>query len=348
LVVAGDTLGLTNLVEGVSGREVLTGQRLAASERTRRATLGAFAAVMLVLGARGLAKGGPRPAFVRGTVPGRAPGISMPSSWAEAGAGIVEGVRSVGGELYTGARQGISNLAEWGRRQGERIGLRRPVAPEEPAPAPRPTRQPEESQADYMQRLREWNNSRRAQQQYETTSDAAITGARMEIEDPVNQRWWDQATQRERRLAYDPAHEGLVADLGVNEARVGLQAERQGIIEGPIRRHQGLGAEFEDASGVQWDVKSGRTPRSNYVDSLIEGENILVDRSGITDPGGALDEAGFARLIEDITADLRARGRADIIGQLGSRIRPVPPLTNLPIPPIVPTPRPSGRSDENP
>lgn len=346
LVVAGDTLGLTNLVEGATGQEVLTGQRLGASERTRRATLGAFAAVMLVLGARGLAKGGPRPGFVRGTAAGRAPGISMPSSWAEVGAGIAEGVRSVGGELYTGARQGVRNLAEWGRRQGERIGLRRPVAPEEPAPAPRPTRQPEESQADYMQRLREWNNARRAQQQYETTSDTAIAGARMEIEDPVNQRWWDQATQRERRLAYDPAHEGLVADLGVNEARVGLNAERQGIIEGPIRRHQGLGAEFEDASGVEWDVKSGRTPRSNYVDSLIEGENILVDRSGITDPSGALDEAGFTRLIEEIATELRARGRADIIGQLGNRIRPVPPLTNLPVPPIVPTPRPSGRSDE--
>lgn len=347
LVVAGDTLGLTNLVEGASGREVLTGRRLDASERTRRATLGAFAAVMLVLGARGMAKGGPRPGFVRGAVPGRAPGISMPSSWAEAGTGIAEGVRSVGGELYTGARQGVRNLAEWGRRQGERIGLRRPVAPEEPAPAPRPTRQPEESQADYMQRLREWNNARRAQQQYETTSDTSIAGARIEIEEPINQRWWDQATQRERRLAYDPAHEGVIADLGINEARVGLNAERQGIIEGPIRRHQGLGAEFEDASGVEWDVKSGRTPRSNYVDSLIQGENILVDRSGITDPSGALDEAGFTRLIEDIAADLRARGRADIVGQLGNRIRPVPPLTNLPVPPIVPTPRPSGKSDDS-
>ena len=60
LVVAGDTLGLTNLVEGVSGREVLTGRTLSASEQTRRATLGVFSAVMLALGARGSIRGAPR------------------------------------------------------------------------------------------------------------------------------------------------------------------------------------------------------------------------------------------------------------------------------------------------
>jgi hypothetical protein len=60
LVVAGDTLGLTNLVEGVRGREVLTGRTITGSERARRATLGAFSAVMLLLGARGALRGAPR------------------------------------------------------------------------------------------------------------------------------------------------------------------------------------------------------------------------------------------------------------------------------------------------
>jgi hypothetical protein len=344
LVVAGDTLGLTNLVEGATGREVLTGRTLSASERAQRTTLGAFSAVMLVLGGRGLAKG-PRPGFVRGPATGR-PGLSLPRSWTQAKAGFAEGVRSVGGELYTGARQGLSNLVEWGRRQGERAGLRRPVAAEEPIQAPKPEQQPGEARADYMQRFREWNNRRLARQQYETTTDAAIGRARNEIENPINRRWWEQATERERRLAYDYAHEGVINDLGVNEARVGLTAERQSIVEGPIRRHQGLGVEFEDAAGIQWDVKSGRTPASNYADSLVQGENILVDRAGITDPQGALDEAGFANLLRDIARDLTSRGRVDIVPQINTRVRSVPPLTNLPMPPVVPT-QPKTSEDES-
>jgi Domain of unknown function (DUF4157) len=75
LVVAGDTLGLTNLVEGITGREVLTGTKLSESEQARRATIGAFSAVMLLLGARSALRGGPRAPVGR---PAAAPGKVIP------------------------------------------------------------------------------------------------------------------------------------------------------------------------------------------------------------------------------------------------------------------------------
>ena len=40
-----------------------------------------------------------------------------------------------------------------------------------------------------------------------------------------------RATPRERRLAYDLDHEGVILKPGVNEARLGLRAEAQGIVD---------------------------------------------------------------------------------------------------------------------
>jgi hypothetical protein len=110
-------------------------------------------------------------------------------------------------------------------------------------------------------------------------------------------------------LAQDPAHSGATAQ-SQQEARVGLQAEANGDIPGPIERAP-LGpngedqGEFIDANGQKWDVKSSPDMRPSYRPSpgkpipnpqseqdftnmineeLSQGQNVLLDPDGMS-PG---------------------------------------------------------------
>ncbi|MEQ8540320.1 MAG: pre-toxin TG domain-containing protein [Coleofasciculus sp. D1-CHI-01] len=315
-----DTTGITGIIEGVTGEDIVTGQELSAGEQTYRGTTGLFTAVMLIFGARAAIKGPPGGAYIRPTgMPRGWVGWrnALPSAW--------RGMRSVGVELYTGLRQGVRNMQEWVR---ERLGRKAPAAPEEPGPGARPQRGEGESQADYMQRLREWRNRQRGQQQYEQSFDERITNAENRIRDPRNQKWWDEATPREKRLAYDMDHQGLIEDQGVNEARLGLLAEREGVVDGPIRRSE-VGGEFVDSSNTVWDVKSGRSGPETIADDLVSGRNILIDREG------SLSEPQFRNLMQRLANELINRGHADIVPQLPTRVQPVPPFANVP-PPVIP------------
>jgi hypothetical protein len=109
-------------------------------------------------------------------------------------------------------------------------------------------------------------------------------------------------------LAKDPAHSGAVSPQSTQEARVGLQAEANGDIPGPIQRapfgpngeDQG---EFTDANGQNWDVKSSPDQRPSYRpnpgqsipnpqtpqqftdminEELANGQNVLLDPDGMT------------------------------------------------------------------
>jgi hypothetical protein len=115
-----DTTGITGIVEGVTGKDIVTGQPLDAGERTFRGTTGAFTLVMLVLGARAAVEGPPGGAYTRPT--------GMPRGWVgwdNAIPSAWKGIKSVGVELYTGLRQGVKNLADWVRdrmKSSERSG----------------------------------------------------------------------------------------------------------------------------------------------------------------------------------------------------------------------------------
>lgn len=326
-----DTVGITGIYEGIAGEDIVTGQALGAADRTQRGVTGAFTLVMLVLGARAAIKGPPGGVYTRPTgLPRGWVGWrgALPAAW--------RGVRGVATELYTGLRQGVRNLREWLR---ERLGREGPRAPEEAGPGPRPRQEPGESPQDYRQRLREWFERQRGQRQYEELLDERIANAENRIQDPRNQRWWDEATPRERRLAYDFDHEGQILDQGINEARLGLLAERQGVVDGPIRRSQ-VGGEFVDSNNVVWDVKSGRSGPETIADDLISGRNILLDREG------ALSETQFRNLLQRLAAELQSRGRGDIVPDLGQRVQPVPPYANVP-PPVIPDrDRDAGSADQ--
>ncbi|MYR07541.1 hypothetical protein GTV32_15070 [Gordonia sp. SID5947] len=113
---------------------------------------------------------------------------------------------------------------------------------------------------------------------------------------------------RVQELGHDPSHQGVPLDAkGIQEVSVGLAAERQGIIPGPIERAE-LGpagedrGDFVDANGDRWDVKSSPDMRPSYADrpgepikpksdekfirsidrELDKGENILMDTDGMS------------------------------------------------------------------
>lgn len=109
-------------------------------------------------------------------------------------------------------------------------------------------------------------------------------------------------------LAQDPAHGGRVDDKRLREAAVGIQAEADGDLPGPLTRapfdengeDQG---EFIDATGQHWDVKSSPDVQPDYgkqpgrpipapqPDSKVarminkelqKGINVLLDPHGMT------------------------------------------------------------------
>ncbi|WOO37829.1 hypothetical protein R2R35_04835 [Anaerocolumna sp. AGMB13020] len=100
-------------------------------------------------------------------------------------------------------------------------------------------------------------------------------------------------------LAKDPAHTGsnrpIDIEKGIHERTVGLNVEESGKIKGPIVRDPSGKAEFFDANGQAWDVKSfnsnfkpkkgGYTLESSLRSinkSLSEGEFVILDTSNLS------------------------------------------------------------------
>jgi Pretoxin HINT domain len=131
-----DTIGVTGIIEGITGNDIVTGEDLSDAEQTRRGVTGAFSLVMLILGARAAIKGPPGGAFTRPTgAPRGWVGWRnvIPAAW--------RGIKSVGGELWTGLREGVKNLREWleqrfqrGGREGLGVGAEDPAVKRAPNP----------------------------------------------------------------------------------------------------------------------------------------------------------------------------------------------------------------------
>ena len=79
-------------------------------------------------------------------------------------------------------------------------------------------------------------------------------------------------------LATDPST-GQINSAIRQEAMTGLEAESQGLIDGPITRDATGGAEFVDANGIDWDVKA---PPGNFFNVNNVGNSI---KSELLNPG---------------------------------------------------------------
>lgn len=87
---------------------------------------------------------------------------------------------------------------------------------------------------------------------------------------------WLAADERRRELAFDPAKK----QFNVEEAKVALKAEEQGLLTLPVKRGTGpdgkeIGDDLVDGNGVKWDAKSAKGLKS-IREALERGENVLV------------------------------------------------------------------------
>ncbi|MCP3141609.1 hypothetical protein [Pyxidicoccus xibeiensis] len=107
--------------------------------------------------------------------------------------------------------------------------------------------------------------------------------------------WFGATRKRYDELSQDPAHNGKISPKSRNEARVGMKLEQDGKLAGPIKRDPSGGAEFIDAKGTKWDVKSfdSRWPErkggfsltrdvQKIEQELLSGENVILDTQNLT------------------------------------------------------------------
>ncbi|MEW5854149.1 MAG: hypothetical protein AB2A00_35570 [Myxococcota bacterium] len=103
-----------------------------------------------------------------------------------------------------------------------------------------------------------------------------------------NPRFWE--------LAADPAHAGNIFDKTMREAYVGLKLEEAGVLKAPITRWPNADAEFADAAGRPWDIKTFNSKYGyNRADAagkiqreLARGENVILDTKDLS-PGDLAD-----------------------------------------------------------
>lgn len=142
----------------------------------------------------------------------------------------------------------------------------------------------------------------------ETPPDLPSSPAVEGPQNPSNTPGTPEYSKRQEELALDPAKGGIKAST-MHEAAVGLEAERNGSIPGPITRAElspdgeDMG-DFIDAAGTRWDVKSSpditppytkdpgrpiQTPQSdekfiNMINKdIASGEKVLIDPVGMSE-----------------------------------------------------------------
>ncbi len=99
---------------------------------------------------------------------------------------------------------------------------------------------------------------------------------------PEADRKWLESDPRHKELAFDPDQK----KFKIEEAKAALEAERSGVIKGPLKRAiddtgSSRGDDYIDAGGRGWDVKDGRD-FDKILESANKGEDILVDATKLT------------------------------------------------------------------
>ncbi len=102
LLALSDTVGITGIIEGIRGKELITNRELSAGEATERGVLGAVTLVGLILGARSALKGPPGGSIFRP--------IELPAGLF---ARMATGVSSVAAELASGLGRSARAVRDW-------------------------------------------------------------------------------------------------------------------------------------------------------------------------------------------------------------------------------------------
>lgn len=276
LVTAGSLVGISQIIEAIRGKRLLSDLELSELERWEAGIGGMFQLLLTIFGIRAA----------------RGRGWRIPS-WEE---------------VRTGAGSAWQRFNEWLRNP-----FRRTPAPEQPQipdnqrprspgngngsseePGLTPRERYERMQAERARQARLKRLEEEMQKWEERYKDLSQSDREWIEEDPSGRR---------RQLAFDPDKK----QYSVEEARAAVEAEQQGI--GPLERDidpstgHSTGGDFRGPDGTIWDVKNAIEGPDRIIDTASPprpgkpGENIIVDCSDLT--------AEQARiLIEDVNKRL--------------------------------------------
>jgi hypothetical protein len=143
-----------------------------------------------------------------------------------------------------------------------------------------------------LQQLKEQRKTAEAQRKLqEGIKEAEDRGVLEQMRDKYPDDWkWLNADSSGRRkeLAFDPDKK----KFDVEEARAALQAEKDGVLDSPLRRAideygGSRGGDYIDAKGKYWDVKDANAGAKKIINTAQPkdgeiGENVLVDCTKLT------------------------------------------------------------------
>jgi hypothetical protein len=174
-----------------------------------------------------------------------------------------------------------------------------------------------EKKARYEERKRQQAAERRQKELERLEKEA-----KNRVEDlPEAHRKWIEADPRHKELSYDKAKSGWT-EGSVQEAKAMLDAEAKGLVEGPVQRNiESPAPDFYDGKGKPVDHYGPRNLNpaddvaSLYSKLTLQSYDVLLDGSGVS---AAAEKA----IIEAVTQQLKAAGKADRLGRVISERAP--------------------------
>ena len=268
LLALSDTIGVTGIIEGISGHDIVTDKELSDADRTERGVLGVVTLVTIVLGVRSAVKGPPGGVYWR---PGgfEWPGFGefFKGGWREYLPAAWEAVKEVAGEIYSGLRRGVKGVVDWVRKRYAELKPGPPETKPLPEPKPEPQARPPAAAGmpDDLVQVRNTLKSNEAVQQFDS-----------------------------RYQAITRQHPGSPTDVELQRFRAYLESLRtrnngdleKGLIDDFRKAHPEPKAPFGDAAGrlpeLRTRVNAARAEieriRSEHLDLAQAIERLLKDR----------------------------------------------------------------------
>ncbi len=186
-----------------------------------------------------------------------------------------------------------------------------------------------ESRLDYARRKKARATRMRERAEYVNELEKYIREPYFEGEIPSDfMSWWNNATDRMKRLALDADHAFRVTRNSIGEAMVMLEAESSGVVRGPVRRPLAAGeGEFIDVEGTNWDIKGSQVDVEGVASQLISKRNVLIDNQGLTSSGAkGMTKAQFDQLLSDVQKRLSSQKFAEAAQLVETKIKVIPPF----------------------
>jgi len=302
-IALGDIVGITPIIEGVTGRGAITQKELSKEERSEKITEGVLTLLLIFIGGRafkGLGKPDPVVDPLKGvdptvdptkpvdpTVDPRKPtDPNRPEPPKEPDLGFENGRRVTAEEPTADGKHKIKITEDGEGLYCTNCGsLTKEYAIELNDP----------KNADVLADLNSAEQIANPKLKAKRMAQIEERLAKIRKDNPHPNDPTLARAARIQLLARDPAQGGKVTPGSLREAEVAVSLEESGQVQGPIQRDPSGAADFIDGNGTHWDVKgfNSHQPKSQggfdlatdagKVDtSLSQGENVMVDTAQMT------------------------------------------------------------------